>query len=427
MEERLQKHYKNKPEKVVRLLEEYKKMLLPQSQKQILKENEKLYEQFPELRPSTKKEYHSSFNDEEIYSTPVEDEFLGLETMHLTKLDKNPKVNFWVGLDQTDFNKLLPEGYPYESILYRSTNLLKEIECTHPYSLMWTKYCEDLLNNLKERQKNHFLRNKSPNGAGGVILNGMKGVGKTCTLVEMAMWARSNGWLVVYVDGRDLTETGNVMPHKKERGLFDQPRIAVKICKDQIAANSEMLGNLPLRGEINPSLSEGVKSGSTLLDLLNFGVSNPQSASEVVEEFRMQLNQVKEHPVLLAVDSFDRLHSLSEFTDRLSLSYNPRRIHAHKLTVARLFNDYDNHGLINGTFLGALTNGSPKIEWLKNNSHKHTYKIEPWNLKELSSTLEFWKKINYYKDTSANKAVYQYHLTLSSGIGSEAFRIIKPL
>eukprot|EP01091_Cochliopodium_minus_P008838 TRINITY_DN2070_c0_g1_i1.p1 TRINITY_DN2070_c0_g1~~TRINITY_DN2070_c0_g1_i1.p1 ORF type:complete len:736 (+),score=293.42 TRINITY_DN2070_c0_g1_i1:346-2553(+) len=429
MEERLKKYYKNKPEKVVRLLEQYKKTLEPQTQEQIEREGELLYQEHPELRPSVTKVQQVQKEDEEIYNKHTEDEFLGLNSLHLTPLDSDPKVNFWVGLEEEDFKKLLPEGYPYYSILYRATNIMKDVNCSHPYSLMWTKYCSEILKDLKARQKSNFLKSKSPNGVGGSILNGMKGVGKTATLAEIAMWARKNGWLVVYADGRDLTENGNILPHKKHRGVFDQPRIAVKLCKNQVDANEEILKNLPLRGSIPPSIVEMLKATSTttLLDLLNYGIANPLNASEIFEEFRLQLNSVKEYPVLLAVDSFDRLHTESVFTDRLSLSYNASPVHAHNLVIARLFNDYDNHGLINGTFIGALTNGKPKIDWLKKNGHGHTVKINPWDFKEMTSTLEFWKKISYYRDVNSNKAVYQYHWTLSSGIGSEAFRIIKPL
>ena len=412
----------------MRLLEEYQKSLTPKTVEQLQEENEALYREHPELRPFVKETFQAPQFDEEETKKSMVDQFMG-DKLHLTNLDENPTVNFWFGLEEEDYQKILPEGYPTLSHLSRSCKTLKEVDCTHAYSLMWTQHCSQLLEDLMERKNSNFLRSKSPNGAGGLILNGIKGVGKTATLAEMVMWARKNGWIVVYVDGRDLTEKGYIEPNKNDRNLFDQPNQAVKLCKDQLSAHSEILSKLHLKGKVPESIVEAVKvtNETTLADLLQFGASNAAQATEIFEEYRMQLNSVKEYPVLLAVDSYDRFHIPSQFTDRLSLSYQPKLIETNRLVLCRLFSDFDNHGLINGTFMGAFTNGKPKIDWLKKNGHQYCFPLSPWNLTELSSTMEFWKKTDFLSEDSTNKSIYQYYLTLSSGIGSEAFRLAKPL
>jgi predicted phage tail protein len=83
----------------------------------------------------------------------------------------------------------VPEGYPNE--LAKKEHVYNEDR-----SLLARQCVVDIINELDAQKSNGFLQSK---GARSIVLDGLAGSGKSVALLHAILWARSSGWLVLYI------------------------------------------------------------------------------------------------------------------------------------------------------------------------------------------------------------------------------------
>lgn len=200
------------------------------------------------------------------------------------------------------------------------------------------------------------------------VLDGPSGAGKSAILNHVVHYARSNGWIVMFVPScRTLMETGGVLVKSRSRpGKVDQHDLARDILVHMKAAHGEQLESIPQRGtypkhfflpesedaaavQLREQLrkedeeerrrlraqaqaegrpfdrSEFVsklkaaesdtsidRSGFTLADMVDWGVRHPAMATDAFLALRSELAQVTEFPVLLAMDGINAMYDVDE-------------------------------------------------------------------------------------------------------------------
>lgn len=223
---------------------------------------------------------------------------------------------------------------------------------------------------------------------------GFKGCGKSGALSQIVYWARKNDWLVVYINsGYNLINTGDYLEKSKLiPDCWDQPQIAMKFLNNMIDAHQDKLRQIPLRTKFQLGRFEG----KTLFDLVEFGSALEAYAADAVVHFRRELSLVEEFPVLLAVDDYNAIYNQSvNFADPESRRYSKDMLEGRNFTLARLFFDgHVDHGLINGAFVGALTE-EHKVEQFMEDTKEHEttwVNIPPYTRKEFDTVLEHYTR-----------------------------------
>ena len=181
------------------------------------------------------------------------------------------------------------------------------------------------------------------------ILTGDRGVGKSATLIHALTWARTSGWLTMYMPrasnlvtqfGAFISGTGGpialVPGSTVGEGLFQQPNAAQEILQATADLHGEILAMLPQRRKYKHDLysaKQGQKS--TLAHILMRGLGQPQRASDALFDLRLEFNLIEEVPVLIAVDEFNALYWPT------ALYFQGKSVKAHELVVAKAFRFVD--------------------------------------------------------------------------------------
>ncbi|PRP83277.1 polymorphic outer membrane protein [Planoprotostelium fungivorum] len=249
-----------------------------------------------------------------------------------------------IKLAKEDMKKKLPEGLPGivkkasddyfkgEPLLYQRTVVNKVID------------------KIDAAHREGFPNNSS------ILMDGPVGAGKSCALLSTVLWARQNGWIVIYIpEVIKLLHGGNYIEDSKfSPGSFDQPELSAELAKQVLTAHKEQLSKLELK--TTPQL-EGFK-GKTLENLLTFAASpnNILEAGAAMYHFRRELNLVTEYPVLIALDGINSLYEPSIFADKNKMrQISFQRLRASGLTLAQTFLDWEKPNLVNGTVVAVTT------------------------------------------------------------------------
>ncbi|GAA0158950.1 ribosomal protein [Lithospermum erythrorhizon] len=256
----------------------------------------------------------------------------------LTKKDACMYMEF----SSEELNKMLPEGLPI--------GMVKEFE-------------ESLRNGLLVRQgfldlRDNFRRIVDPpmysDGKGlklrqQVVLDGPANCGKSIALAMLVLWARNEGWLVLYSPrGREWTH-GGFFYKNPQTGLWDTPVQAANILQDFLKYNETVLQKLPCHVFDPIPLGEGagvglrkdiasisVPENSSLYDLIQIGINNTHAAVGVLVHLRKELSHVKDVPVLIAIDQYNSWFTFSEYGEANTVR-STRPIHANELSTVNAF------------------------------------------------------------------------------------------
>jgi len=150
------------------------------------------------------------------------------------------------------------------------------------------------------------------------VLHGRWGNGKTSTLSYAMHAAAKKGWMILHLPwGQDFNRhSKECVPSAFKPGRFDQPADAVKFLSYFRDLNSEFLAEheLKLAHSYIWNRRETSEEGSPLVDALDFGITRPKYASDVVgllvKEIRTQASDGK-FQVLVAVDGVNALWTAS--------------------------------------------------------------------------------------------------------------------
>ncbi|KAK2197129.1 bifunctional Ribosomal protein S23-S29 [Babesia duncani] len=140
----------------------------------------------------------------------------------------------------------------------------------------------------------------------GILLDGKRGSGKSFTLLHVAVWAKQNGWLVVFEPNpsKYATLVGSIK--RSNAGIYIQTEFATQFLQTLKTANESLLEQIPIKLEIygNASLDgthckfarrmfEPVieKIVQEELDAISRDLETPVGANETIKEqmTRLQL------------------------------------------------------------------------------------------------------------------------------------------
>lgn len=140
---------------------------------------------------------------------------------------------------------------------------------------------------------------------------------------------------------------------------FSQPVYCLKLLQNIYKANLPLLEKLPLSQDWSKKISHSAQGAATLADLVQ-GAKESDSAWPTLHALWTEILQPGRPPVLFTLDGLAQINKLSEYRDP---SY--RKVHAHDLTLVRLFID----ALSGKTHLP--NGGAVLAANSENNTHRH--------------------------------------------------------
>lgn len=241
-----------------------------------------------------------------------------------------------------DLEAVLPEGLP--------SGMEKEFEESLRHALLIRQNFLDLRDNFRRIvDPLMYPSSKSPKTQKKIVLDGPRSCGKSIALAMLVHWARSEGWLVLYVPrGREWTH-GGFFYKNPHTGLWDTPVQAANVLQDFVKYNLKYLQELPCKITQPIPLGEGagvgwmrgvdsmpVPEGSTLYDLVQIGIKYSHAAVGSLVRLREELLMVESHPVLIAVDQYNSWFTFSEYEEPVTVR-SCRPIHARELATVSAF------------------------------------------------------------------------------------------
>ncbi|KAL3151146.1 hypothetical protein ABBQ38_013010 [Trebouxia sp. C0009 RCD-2024] len=186
-----------------------------------------------------------------------------------------------------------------------------------------------------------------------VHLTGPRGCGKSIALVSLVDWARSHGWLVLYVPSAQQLIDGGTF-QKGEGGLWDTPEVARELLRSMVTNHQEQLAGLT------------TASGQTLLQLVEEGLnaSKPGDTTAAAAALITEMAALEQTPVLVAVDDYNVLYSHTNYHEWMNEVYR-RQLQPHELRLASAFRLLERRAPKNGMFVCASTLGGPVSPQLK--------------------------------------------------------------
>eukprot|EP00878_Enallax_costatus_P017811 GHUV01018716.1.p1 GENE.GHUV01018716.1~~GHUV01018716.1.p1 ORF type:complete len:371 (+),score=129.58 GHUV01018716.1:159-1271(+) len=226
-----------------------------------------------------------------------------------------------IGLYYNFDKSKVPEAFqPYHQAFYspRPAKLQRRAGCrglqaefssTHSSSLMWRRSTQELAQVLDSA------------AVPQVHLKGPAGSGKSIAVVQLVEWARSNGWLALYVPSAvDLTRGGFF--YKRPDGTYDTIISAQHILKSMSDSHDKQLAGMKLQLQESRDLLgsfAGAAKGrkETLLDLVNTGLSTDDNGQVAVECCLQLIHELSaasaDTPVVLAVDDHNALYWRTDY------------------------------------------------------------------------------------------------------------------
>merc|ERR1712137_784090 len=225
-----------------------------------------------------------------------------------------------------------------------------------------------IMRKLKEQKENGFLQSR---GTSPIFIDGYNGTGKSIALCHTVLYARAEGWLVLYVpDAYKLVSSYRIKPSQTTKWIYDLHEGASIMLSNFRNAHHDKLANikmktsLPKIDELN-AFNDSQTKNTTLLDLVDYGITcdNP---SEVFVALRNELDAVTEYPVLIAVDDINCLYGNTGFMKPIHLREEKIAwVYGDEISVLRALNRPHKATMVNGTCVSALTTGKSIKHFLK--------------------------------------------------------------
>ncbi|KAK8919043.1 hypothetical protein KSP39_PZI021534 [Platanthera zijinensis] len=334
----------------------------------------------------------------------------------LTRKQSNTYVDFSL----EEWNAILPEGIP--------AGMTKEFEETRRCAVMVRQSFLDLRDNFR-RISNPPLRpsNKNLNVKKQIVLDGPVSCGKSITLALLVHWARSEGWLVLYVPkGKEWTH-GGFYYRNPNNDFWDTPVQAAKILQDFLKFNEARLQQLPCQifdpvplGEgAGVGMMKGVDSmempeGSTLYDLIQTGIAYTHASVGVLVRLRKEISLVKDIPVLFAVDQARRALQL----DKAVTVRSTRPIHAKELSTVNAFRSMLHDDMMVGAFSHSTAVGKLRQE-LPDVPIDARVMLPRYNLDEAATVCHYYLRQNLIHRDRFTEDKWKRIYYISNGNGSE--------
>lgn len=318
---------------------------------------------------------------------------------------------------------MLPEGIP--------VGMKKEFEETRRCAVMVRQSFLDLRDNFR-RISNPTLRpgNKNLNVKKQIVLDGPVSCGKSITLALLVHWARSEGWLVLYVPrGKEWTH-GGFFYRNPSNDFWDTPVQAATILQDFLKFNEARLQQLPCQIFDPIPLGEGAGVGmmkgadsmempeaSTLYDLIQTGIAYTHAAVGVVVRLRKELSLVKDVPVLFAIDQYNNWFTFSEYEEAVTVR-STRPIHAKELSTVNAFRSMLHDDMMVGAFSHSTAVGKLRQE-LPDVPIDARVMLPRYNLDEAATVCHYYLRQNLIHRDRFTEDKWKRIYYISNGNGSE--------
>lgn len=180
-----------------------------------------------------------------------------------------------------------------------------------------------------------------------IYLDGPAGCGKSIALVSLVDWARSQGWLVLYVpSAQTLIEGGHF--HKGEDGLWETPEVAKALLRSMVTNHAKELEKMTSR------------SGESLLKVAEDGLSasKPGAITAAAANLVSEMSNIDQMPVMIAVDDYNVLYSHANYHEWMN-EVHRRQLQPHELRLVSALRILEQEAPKNGMFVGAACHGGP--------------------------------------------------------------------
>eukprot|EP01114_Cavostelium_apophysatum_P018137 TRINITY_DN5543_c0_g1_i1.p1 TRINITY_DN5543_c0_g1~~TRINITY_DN5543_c0_g1_i1.p1 ORF type:complete len:518 (-),score=113.22 TRINITY_DN5543_c0_g1_i1:283-1836(-) len=346
---------------------------------------------------------------------------------------EQPSIGRFEAFTSADIAKYFPEGfagrYAEQSLRIKKT----KAEKAEAVDLLVRQEFLKLVQEVQSNADSNFTKYSHK------ILHGQPGVGKSGVLNHLVYWARKNNYIVVFakdlgqfIDGQGIQESF-LFPN-----VYGQQDRAVALCKALLDAHADKFSKIPLRTSFT---IKGFKRTptSTVADLLNWGANPPKHeghvvpiSSDVIFQFRQELNEITEYPVLIVADGINKLYWRgSRFYDPdIQSAINPRQLLEEDLVLASCFKDFQKHGLKRGMYVGALTSEVPdtrfRAMFFENSTNFYPVRVAPLRKKELYNIIDYFED-NKYISSKVPTGTRDYLDTFFGGRGHEVFKYCSSL
>ncbi|KAH8103887.1 mitochondrial ribosomal death-associated protein 3-domain-containing protein [Cristinia sonorae] len=196
---------------------------------------------------------------------------------------------------------------------------------------------------------------KSPSTETRLVFTGSAGNGKSYLMLQAIAYAKSIGYLVVYVPRASrLVDSSTAYVYDARTQTYAQPKYSSSLLSRILTVNDSSLQQLKLHKDfLADDGSVRLHKGSPLVDLIDLGVRDASVAHVVLSAVFEELAKQTQFPVLLAVDDFQ------SFFNPTTLYRNPSYglIKPYHLSLPRLLMEYSSHhkGFARGAVIGAVS------------------------------------------------------------------------
>ncbi|KAL2508165.1 mitochondrial 28S ribosomal protein S29-related [Forsythia ovata] len=338
----------------------------------------------------------------------------------LTKKDASTYMKF----SMEELNEVLPEGLPM--------GMVKEFEESSRSALLIRQSFLDLRDNFRRAvDPSLVVGSKGSKVRKQIVLDGPVSCGKSIALAMLVHWAREEGWLVLYVpSGREWTH-GGLFYKNPQTCLWDTPVQAANILQDFSKYNVSLLKKIKCNTLDPIPLGEGAGVGwpkgidkmpisedSTLYDLVQAGINNTHASVGVVVRLRKELSDVKDVPVLIAIDQYNSWFTFSEYEEPVTVRAC-RPVHARELATVNAFRSmlHENDMMV-GAFSHSTAVGKLRQE-LPDVPTDARINFPRYNLDEADSVCHYYLRQRLVSHDAFSEENWKKIYYLSNGNGTE--------
>ncbi|EJF64026.1 hypothetical protein DICSQDRAFT_53564 [Dichomitus squalens LYAD-421 SS1] len=184
------------------------------------------------------------------------------------------------------------------------------------------------------------------------VFTGKPGCGKSYVLLQAVQYAIQKDWVTLYIPrGIALVNSSTPYVYDPRTQTYGQPAFAQQLLKRFVDVNERLIKDLKVQGSY-PLKETAINSSSPLLDMINIGIESQESAPTVLSALLTELSKQTKFPVLLAIDDFQALYSLSTYRDPYF-----KMVKAYHLTLPRTLLEFASgkQSFARGAVLGALS------------------------------------------------------------------------
>lgn len=364
---------------------------------------------------------------------------------------------FW-RFTRSDLMRLLPEGLAGEL----SRDIVLMPSRTRDIGIMHRKTSSEILMQLSMMESG-LMGNKS-----GWLLEGKRGTGKSAILNTVVAAARNRGWLVLFepMGSRFGKEICQIV--RSANGLYLQNQLAKEFLERFVTFNQDMLMQIPVQSKFYgrtsidgspiemiervylPQILEKLDSSTTTLseqiknthklrsklvvasmkdrcpnpanvyEICEFGINNMSFATQAVGELLNQLKVQENFPVLIAVDEYNEMMTVSEY---VSTRYDNTQFNGYipnyHLALSRMLSRWDGHEYKRGIKLVATSwNRRNRRQWdptLLKINNSQIKQVRNFTKNEFEHFCAYQALTNTSKNFPETKIDYFYMLTQGNG------------